>query len=173
MPRIQPTYYKLMFELTVGSQFSRADYGYFLCFDDQASRTILALHSIFLRASVSLSSASQVRGGCCFGFGSARGTEHVLDTHGLAQRTSHEELHAFGSSWASNEASNEMVRRGCCRSLDPRLAGTSLLGRSTPTASGVRKAIQGESSFAGSTQQSNPRAAHPIDERTAIQMTMW
>ena len=68
---------------------------------------------------------------------------------------------------------NEMVRRGCCRSLDPRLAGTFLLGRSTPTASGVRKAIQGESSFAGSTQQSNPRAAHPIDERTAIQMTIW
>src|ERR1700722_9131421 len=102
MPRIQPTYYKLMFELTVGSQYSRADYGHFLCFDDQASRMILALHSIFLRASVSLSSASQGRGGGCFGFGAARGTDHIRDTPHLDQRTSHEELHAFGSSWASN-----------------------------------------------------------------------
>jgi hypothetical protein len=162
-----------MFYPRAGSQFSRADYGYFLCFDDQASCTILALHSIFLRASVSLGSASEVRGGCCFGFGSARSTEHFLDTHGLDQRTSHEELHAFGASWASNEASNGMVRRGRCRPLDPRLAGTSLLGRGTPTDSGVRKAIQGGSSFGGSTQQSNSRASHPIDERTAIQMTMW
>src|ERR1700722_5811480 len=111
-----------MFYPRTGSQFSRADYVYFLCFDDQAPRTILALRSIFLRASVSLGSASQVRGGCCFGFGSARGTEHVLDAPGLDKQKSHEELHAFRASWARNEASNGMVRRGRCRPLDPRLA---------------------------------------------------
>ena len=161
-----------MFYKRVGSQFSRADYGYFLCFDDQASRTILALCSIFLRASITLSSASQACGGRCFGYGSARGTEDVLDTYGLGQRTSHEELYAFGASWACNEASNGMVRRGCRGPLDPRLARTSVLGRSPPTASRFRTAIQGESSFGGSTQQSNSRASHPIDERTALQMMM-
>src|SRR3984957_4204649 len=136
-----------MFYPRTGSQFSRAVYGCFLCFDAQASRTILALRSIFLRASVSLGSASQVHGGCCFGFGSARSTEHFLDTHGLDQRTIHEELHAFGASWASDEASNGMVRRCRYRPLDPRLAGASVLGGSTPAASGDRTAIQSELSF--------------------------
>lgn len=152
--------------------FPNGPYGYFLGFDDQASRTILALCPCFLRASVSLGSASQVRRGCCFGFGSARGAEHVLDPHRLDPRTSHEELYAFRVSWASNEASNGMVRRGCRHPLDPRLARTSLLGASTPTASGVRTAIKSKPSVGSSTQQSNPRAAHPIDERTALQMMM-
>jgi hypothetical protein len=80
---------------------------------------------------------------------------------------------AIGASRESDEAFDGMVRRGRCRAFDPRLAGTSFLGGSTPAASGVRTAIQGESSFGKSTQQSNSRSAHPIDERTAIQMTMW
>jgi hypothetical protein len=50
---------------------------------------------------------------------------------------------------------------------------TSILGGSTPQAPRVGTPIESESSFGSPAEKSIPPAAHPIQERTAVQMMMW